>query len=107
MLRTILMIVMMLAGVAVTLAAAGSIYLMTSSIEQMENPVTQGLAMAAALLAGTGMLVTSVFIAVKLAVLVGVRPGDNPPTAKIDTAYMQQQMRERREKTEGRKHGHQ
>jgi len=107
MMRAMLKIVAMLAGVAVTLAAAGAIFVMTNSIEQMANPLTRALAIAAALAAGTGLLVSSVLIAVKLAVAVGVRPGENPPTAKVDVAYLQQQMHERRAKLEGRQHGHQ
>jgi hypothetical protein len=95
--RAVINIGVMLAGVAATLAAAGAIYLMTSSIEQMEDGVIRWLAIAAALCVGTGLLVASVFVAVKLAVTFGVRPNDPPPkTVQIDVRYMQQQIRDRK-----------
>lgn len=99
--RALINVAVMLVGVAATLAAAGAIYLMTSSIEQMEDGVIRWLAIAAALCVGTGLLVASVFVAVKLAVMFGARPDDPPPkTAQIDVRYMQQQ--ERKHSGEGR-----
>lgn len=92
MIRALINVAVMLAGVAATLAAAGAIYLMTSSIEQMEEGVIRWLAIAAALCVGIGLLMSSVFVAVKLAVTFGVRPDDPPPkTVQIDVRYLQQQ----------------
>jgi len=90
MVRALISIAVMLAGVAMTLAAAGAILLMTNSIEEMGNGIIRGLAIAAALCLGVLLLVTSVFISVKLAVLFGVRPGEEPPTAQIDVNYLRQ-----------------
>ncbi len=90
--RTLAMIAVILLGVAVTLAAAGALYLITGSVAAMGNPVTRALATAAALAVGVVLLVTAVFISVKLAVLVGVRPYDPPPpTARIDLRAMREQ----------------
>jgi uncharacterized membrane protein YhiD involved in acid resistance len=95
--RALINVGVMLAGVAATLAAAGAIYLMTSSIEQMEDGVIRWLAIAAALCVGTGLLVASVFVAVKMAVVFGVRPNDPPPkTVQIDVRWMQEQARKNR-----------
>lgn len=96
MIRALINVAVMLAGVAAVLAAAGAIYLMTSNIERMEEGVIRWLAIAAALGVGTGLLMSSVFVAVKLAVTFGVRPDDPPPkTVQIDVRYMQEQAKEK------------
>jgi len=93
--RGLLIIVAMLVGVAVTLAASLAVYLMATSIEQMPTPLARGLAVPAALIAGVALLVGSVLISVKLAVAIGARPNDSPPTARVDVQAMQQKMSER------------
>ncbi|MGH9793069.1 MAG: hypothetical protein ACRD5W_17815 [Candidatus Acidiferrales bacterium] len=90
-------VLVMLVGVAVTLAACGAVFLMTNSIAQMHGSLVRGLAIAAALCLGVLLLVTSVYISVKLAVAVGARPQDDPPkTARIDVGYMQSQLKDRK-----------
>lgn len=94
MIRVLIRVAVMLAGVALTLAAAGAIFVMTNSIEQMQGGIIQGLAIAAALCVGVLLLVTSVFISVKLAVRFGVRPNDPPPkTVQIDVRWIQEQAK--------------
>lgn len=94
MIRALINVAVMLAGVAAVLAAAGAIYLMTSNIEGMEEGAIRWLAIAATLCVGTGLLMASVFVAVKLAVAFGVRPDDPPPkTVPIDVRYLQEQAR--------------
>jgi hypothetical protein len=91
--RTLATLAVILLGVAVTLAAVGALYLITGSVAQMGNPVTRALATAAALAVGVALLVAAVFISVKLAVLVGVRPYDPPPpTARIDVRALREQV---------------
>ncbi len=95
--RMVTTIVVMLAGVAVTLAACGAVFLMTNSIAQMQGSLVRGLAIAAALCMGTLLLVTSVYISVNLAVAAGPHSQDEPPkTAKIDVSYMQSQLKDRK-----------
>jgi len=99
MVRALINVGVMLAGVAAVLAAAGAIYLMTISIEQMKEGVLRWLAIAVALCVGTGLLMASVFVAVKLAVLFGVRPDDPPPkTVQIDVRWMQEQAKMERQR---------
>lgn len=92
MMRALISVAVMLAGVVFLLAAAGGVFLMTLSIEAMGHGLIRWLAIAAALCLGSGLLVGSVFVAVKLAVLFGSRAGQEPPkTARVDLRDLQQQ----------------
>jgi hypothetical protein len=64
-----------LVGLIVLLAAAGLVLVVTLAVAEIHQPVAHALAVAAALLFGTGALVGAVFLATHVAVhLVGEAP---------------------------------
>ena len=57
-----------LVGLIVLLAAAGLVLIVTMAVAEIRQPVAHALAVAAALLFGTGALVGAVFLAMHVAV---------------------------------------
>jgi hypothetical protein len=73
MIRKLLAVIAALLGVLLTLASVLLLLWMTFRIELMENPLLRTLAILGALVGGVGLLVGSVFISTRIAVLLFAR----------------------------------